>query len=129
MFPNICKIAPKAYLLLAADVEGVFGGAKVQVVLIARELSREATAETTVVVGDYGQDKCVEMDGLRATRGFRRHTPKVIQLAQLLYTLFRVRCGALFQRTLTRVTGFRTKDSDSIAMHWENALSQSILGI
>jgi len=52
---SVCFITPKAYPLFRPEVEGVFGGAEVDMYLLALELARDPEYQVSSVVADYGQ--------------------------------------------------------------------------
>jgi glycosyltransferase involved in cell wall biosynthesis len=68
--PSLCVVAPEAYPTLAGLNIGVAGGAELQQVLIARGLAKMGW-DVTFVAGDYGQERIVEFDGVRALRTYR----------------------------------------------------------
>ncbi len=52
---RVCFISPKAYPLFNPAVESVFGGAEVDLYMIATELAKDREFEVSFVVADYGQ--------------------------------------------------------------------------
>ncbi len=52
---RVCFISPKAYPLFNPAVEKIFGGAEVDLYLIATELAKDEAYDVRFVVGDYGQ--------------------------------------------------------------------------
>ena len=52
---KICFISPKAYMLFNENVQSTFGGAEVQLFLIAKELVKNENYDISFMVGDYGQ--------------------------------------------------------------------------
>ncbi len=52
---KICFIAPKAYSLFNSRVEKVFGGAEVDLYVIATELAKDKSFGVFFIVADYGQ--------------------------------------------------------------------------
>ena len=54
---RICFIAPKAYPLFNPAVDEVFGGAEVDLYLLAAELAKDKNFDVTFVTADYGQEK------------------------------------------------------------------------
>ena len=53
---RICFVSLKAYPLFNPSVEAIFGGAEVDLYLLATELAKDKNFEVSFVVGDYGQD-------------------------------------------------------------------------
>jgi glycosyltransferase involved in cell wall biosynthesis len=54
---RICFVSLKAYPLFNSSVEAIFGGAEVDLYLLATELAKDKNFEVSFVVGDYGQDR------------------------------------------------------------------------
>lgn len=54
---RICFVAPKAYPLFNPAVDEVFGGAEVDLYLLAAELAKDKNFEVTFITADYGQKK------------------------------------------------------------------------
>jgi glycosyltransferase involved in cell wall biosynthesis len=52
---RVCFVNPKAYPLFNPDIQKVFGGAEVDLYLLATELAKDKRFEVQFVVGDYGQ--------------------------------------------------------------------------
>lgn len=52
---RVCFIAPKAYPIFNPQVEKVFGGAEVDLYLLATELAKDGNYQVSFVVADYGQ--------------------------------------------------------------------------
>ena len=52
---KVCFIAPKAYPLFNQRVEGVFGGAEVDLYYLATELALDKQFRVSFIVADYGQ--------------------------------------------------------------------------
>lgn len=54
---EICFISPKAYPLFNPDIKKVFGGAEVDLYLLAVELAKNEKKHVCFIVADYGQKK------------------------------------------------------------------------
>jgi glycosyltransferase involved in cell wall biosynthesis len=52
---GVCFVSPKAYPLFNADIQAVFGGAEVDIYMLATELAKDTDFEVTCIVADYGQ--------------------------------------------------------------------------
>jgi glycosyltransferase involved in cell wall biosynthesis len=61
---GVCFIAPKAYPLFNRDVEELFGGAEVDVYLLAQELARDANFRVSFITADYGQEDVEVIDNV-----------------------------------------------------------------
>lgn len=51
----VCFIAPKAYPIFNPEIESVFGGAEVDLYMIATELAKDDNFDVSFIVADYGQ--------------------------------------------------------------------------
>lgn len=65
---KVCFVAPKAYPLFNPDVEGVFGGAEVDLYFLATELAKDTNFEVSFVMADYGQGKIENIEGIRVIK-------------------------------------------------------------
>ena len=62
---NVCFIAPKAYPIFNPAVEKVFGGAEVDLYLLATELGKDPAYQVSFIVADYGQPDGEVREGVR----------------------------------------------------------------
>lgn len=62
---RVCFIAIKAYPIFNSSVEKVFGGAEVDLYLLATELAKDSRFEVSFVVGDYGQPDGEVREGVK----------------------------------------------------------------
>ena len=62
---KVCFVSPKAYPLFDNTVEGVFGGAEVDLYILGTELAADAGYEVSFVVADYGQEREKTSEGVR----------------------------------------------------------------
>lgn len=62
---RVCFIAIKAYPIFNPAVEKVFGGAEVDLYLLATELAKDSRFEVSFVVGDYGQPDGEVCEGVK----------------------------------------------------------------
>jgi glycosyltransferase involved in cell wall biosynthesis len=72
---RVCFISPKAYPLFNPAVESVFGGAEVDLYLLATELAKDERFAVSFIVADYGQPEEEVREGVRILRSvnFRRN--------------------------------------------------------
>ncbi len=72
---RICFLAPKAYPLFNPDVQGVFGGAEVDLYFLATELARDSDFDVSFLTADYGQPDVEQRENvtLLKTVDFRRN--------------------------------------------------------
>ena len=68
---RVCFIAPKAYPIFNPSVETVFGGAEVDLYLLATELAKDEGVEVSFVVADYGQPDGEVREGVRLYKSLR----------------------------------------------------------
>ena len=66
---RVCFVAPKMYPLLDPGVEGVFGGAEVDLYRIGTALSQDVSFAVSCVVADYGQDAVERIGSICVIRG------------------------------------------------------------
>lgn len=52
---GICFISPKVYPLFNPDIQAIFGGAEVDVYMLATELAKDTDFAVSCIVADYGQ--------------------------------------------------------------------------
>jgi len=62
---KVCFIAPKAYPLFNPEIKQVFGGAEVDLYLLATELAKDKGFDVSFIVADYGQDAVETIEGVR----------------------------------------------------------------
>lgn len=61
----VCFVSPKAYPIFNPQVKAVFGGAEVDLYLIATELAKDRRFESVCVTADYGQPNVETREGVR----------------------------------------------------------------
>jgi glycosyltransferase involved in cell wall biosynthesis len=61
---RICFVSPKAYPLFDDEVEGVFGGAEVDLYMLGTEMAKDAGFAVSFVVADYGQADEQQIEGV-----------------------------------------------------------------
>lgn len=62
---RVCFIAPKAYPVFNPAVQGVLGGAEVDLYLLATELAKDKKFTVTFLAADYGQQEAETIEGVR----------------------------------------------------------------
>ena len=72
---KVCFIAPKAYPLFNRDVEELFGGAEVDLYLLANELAKDENFRVSFITADYGQDEVEVIRGVTVIKSldFRKN--------------------------------------------------------
>jgi len=125
---RVCFIAPKAYPIFSPVVEKVFGGAEVDLYLLATELAKDERYEVSFVVGDYGQkdgevregvrlyksvktDRFMLLEGAKVWRALRRADADIYmhEACSLGTTL-----AAIFCRRFGREVVYRTASSREV---------------
>ena len=54
---RVCFVSPKAYPIFNPEIESVFGGAEVDLYMIATELAKDENFDVSFIVADYGQSE------------------------------------------------------------------------
>jgi glycosyltransferase involved in cell wall biosynthesis len=87
---KICFISLKAYQLFNQKINSTFGGAEVQMSFLAKELAKKEGYKVFFVVGDYGQSKEDNFEGVKVLRfmNFIEHGIFKKFLAFVKYYLF-----------------------------------------
>lgn len=62
---RVCFISPKAYPIFNPQVQTVFGGAEVDLYLLATELAKDPRFDVSFIIGDYGQPDNETRQGVR----------------------------------------------------------------
>ncbi len=62
---GVCFVSPKAYPLFNPDVQGVFGGAEVDLYYIGTELAKDVGFDVSFVTADYGQPDTQTIENVR----------------------------------------------------------------
>ena len=65
---KVCFVMPKAYPLFNPNAEGVFGGAEVDLYLLAGELSKDVGFKVDFVTADYGQADIEQIGNVRVIK-------------------------------------------------------------
>lgn len=99
-YMKICIIAPKAYQLFNQTVESTFGGAEVQLYLLANEI-RTHGLDVDVITADYGQSAVEKYNGVYVKKSFA-FTQHILKRFIKLFRVVRLSKADVFvQRTLT----------------------------
>lgn len=102
---KICFIAPKAYQLFNPKINGVVGGAEVQLSLIAREFAKDKNLDIHFIVADFDQNDIETHDNIQVWRSFA-FNDNIIKRAYRFFRIFRkVNADVYIQRTLTFASG------------------------
>lgn len=102
---KICFIAPKAYALFNNKNKSVFGGAEVQLSLLAKEIATQDNLDVHFMVADYGQRNIETYDKVKVWKSinFKKNIfAKIIDF----FTIFKqINAQIYVQRSLTFFSG------------------------
>jgi len=106
---KICFIAPKAYQLFNPKVKSTFGGAEVQLYILAKELIKENIFDVNFIVGDYGQPEVEEVEKVKLHKfPSPRKSDNLLKKASYAIILWKllgkVKADVLFTTTSNSVT-------------------------
>jgi glycosyltransferase involved in cell wall biosynthesis len=102
---HICFVSPKAYPLFNKNYNGIFGGAEVQLYLLAREFAKNEDMDVNFIVADYGQKLSEECGGVTVLKSFKFDNLSLIKNMEFLRCFMRVNSGVYIQRTLDPASG------------------------
>jgi hypothetical protein len=68
---GVCFVSPKAYPLFNPDVQGIFGGAEVDLYYIGTELAKDASFDVSFVTADYGQPDGETKENVRIIKSLK----------------------------------------------------------
>ncbi len=98
---RIAIISPKAYPVFNDSVTGTYGGAEIALSLVARQLSNFDQLNVEVLVGDYDQPECENVDKLRLHKALDSRGGDFRNLLHLLSVMKKVDADIYIQRTLS----------------------------
>lgn len=102
---KICMISLKAYPLFNKTCNAIFGGAEVQLFLLARELAKNEKLDINLIVADYGQQSFEKYGGVNIIKSFKFSDPPLIKNVKFLKCLIRINADVYIQRTLDPASG------------------------
>ena len=80
---EICFIAPKAYPLFHPETSGVFGGAEVDLYILAVELAKDEKFKVSFVTADYGQNQHSIINNVRIIKSLNFKSNLLIGAAKI----------------------------------------------
>jgi glycosyltransferase involved in cell wall biosynthesis len=83
---RVCLVSVNSYPLFNDDCDAPFGGAELQIFLIAKHLAQDRNYLVSVIVGDYGQDENEVRHNVRLVKAYRRNGT----LAERLFAPFKL---------------------------------------
>jgi glycosyltransferase involved in cell wall biosynthesis len=97
---KICFIALKAYPLFNFEIKSTFGGAEVQLSLLAREFAKHKDKDIHFIVADYGQDQVEKYDNVTIWKVFNFHDNVLKQMAIFFKVFRQINADVYIQRGL-----------------------------
>jgi glycosyltransferase involved in cell wall biosynthesis len=96
---TVCFIMPKAYPLFNPSVNAIFGGAEVDVSLLARELAKDERFDVACITADYGQADIERRDGVTLLKSLNFGHSIFSQTVRLWRTMERASADIYIQKT------------------------------
>ena len=84
MDTKICIISLKAYPLFNKVCNAVFGGAEVQLFLLAQEFAKNKNMDVSFIVADYGQKPSEKYGGITVVKSFKIEDPSLVKNIKFL---------------------------------------------
>jgi len=103
---KVCFISPKAYSLFNPKIKNVYGGAEVQMFLLAGEFSKKMDIKVDFIVADYGQHSKETYSNIEVWKSFNLKENFFSKGYKLLKLLLKLKSDIYIQRTLTYFSGF-----------------------
>ena len=106
---EVCFVSPFAYPLFNPENNLKFGGAEVQMYLVATELAKDESFDVNFVVLDLGQKKKEEYNGVKVHKAYKRGRSffnLVIAPLKLIATLFKIDPDVVISRAAGVEVGF-----------------------
>src|SRR3972149_1097638 len=97
---KVCFISLNSYPLFIKNHPGYFGGAELQMSLIAKKLAQNKRFKINVVVSDYGQKSAVKTSQLILYRAFRKDKPFPWEAINFFWLLRKINADVYIERTL-----------------------------
>jgi glycosyltransferase involved in cell wall biosynthesis len=101
---KVCFIMPKAYPLFNPSVKGIFGGAEVDVALLARELAKDSRYDVACITADYGQGPVEHIDGVKVMKSLNFKHSLVSQTVRLWQVMQAADADVYFQEAASAGT-------------------------
>ncbi|MFC1662957.1 glycosyltransferase family 4 protein [Patescibacteria group bacterium] len=102
---RVCFISPKAYQLFNPKVKSTFGGAEVQLYLLAQEIIKDDSLDIHFMVADFGQNKLEEYNQIKVWNSLNFKHNIIRQIGQFISSFNRINADIYLQRTLTPLSG------------------------
>lgn len=98
---KICFIAPKAYPIFNPKINSTFGGAEVQLYLLATEIAKKDNYDVHFIVADYGQQYKEKIYNVNIWKSLDFKTNIIKQSYKFFQIFNKINADIYIQRTLT----------------------------
>lgn len=105
MNKKICIISLKAYPLFNKACNEIFGGAEVQLFLLAQELVKYKNFDVNFIVGDYGQESPEYHSGITVIKSFQIKNSSLTKNIKFLRSFIHANADIYIQRTMAPASG------------------------
>jgi glycosyltransferase involved in cell wall biosynthesis len=102
---KICFISLNSFPLFLNHSTGYFGGAEVQISLLAKRLGKDKRFEVSLIAGDYRQKRVVKKEGVTIYRCFSKNDFGFLSIFQFINTLKEVGADIYVDRTMNPKLG------------------------
>jgi glycosyltransferase involved in cell wall biosynthesis len=98
---QVCFIAPKAYPLFNPDVKKVFGGAEVDLYLLATELAKDENFAVSFITADYGQEDIETIENVRVIKSLDFNKNPLIGAVRVWQAMHAADAQVYLQKTVS----------------------------
>lgn len=102
---KVCFISRSAYPLFNPASKAVFGGAEVDLYLIAKELAKDTKYSVHFIVGDFGQSAIEVNEDVTIHKSYKFTEKKPFQMLKLIRAMFLVKADIYIQESASGGTG------------------------
>ena len=96
---KVCFVCPKAYPLFNSEVKAVFGGAEIDLYLLACELAKDPDFDVSTIVADYGQEDAEIINGVKIFKGVNFKRNSLVGASQIWKALKKADSDIYMQET------------------------------
>lgn len=102
---KICFISLNSYPLFRTNHPGYFGGAELQMSLIAKKLAQDKRFNISVIVADYEQKAVVKTDNITLYLAFRKHRSLFWETIRFFWLLKKINTDVYIERIMNIKVG------------------------
>jgi glycosyltransferase involved in cell wall biosynthesis len=102
---KVCIFSRSAYPLFNSTCAATFGGAEVDLYLLAVELAKDPQYKVTFVVGDFGQNRVETYGNVTVIKSYKTSQSKISQMYTLLALLKKISADVYIQESASGGTG------------------------